>query len=590
MTSAMTEFDEKTQRNLNLWLTEDFDSKTKDQIRELLRDNPKEIADAFYTTLSFGTGGLRGIVGPGSNRMNIYTVRGATQGLANYLNSIYKDKEKPSVIIGFDSRLESRQFAEETAKVLAANHITAYLMNELRPVAMVSFGCRWKKCQAGVMITASHNPPFYNGYKVFWEDGAQVLPPHDKGIIQEVNKIQDLSKIKTTAIKDPNIVPVGRELDEAYLKAIASLQTYPEEDRAKSSELKLVYTNLHGTGITMVPKALDQWGFKDIFYVEKQKDPDGHFPTVASANPEIHATLKLGIETLTEVNGDLLLATDPDADRVGVVVNHKGGIVFLTGNQIGCLCLEHICEALTSTNRLPPKPAVIKSIVTSELFKAIAESYHISCFDVLTGFKYFGQKIHEWEEKHDGYQFIFGAEESYGFLYGTHARDKDAIIACALISEVALHNKLQGKTLVDKLNEIYKKYGVYREKLLSVDFEESKAGHDQMNAAMQRMRSQAPKSILGTPIICIEDYLAGKKTFMGNGRSGSEQLDFPKSNVLSFHFADQTKLIVRPSGTEPKIKLYCGTTNKGKYGVDEAIEHCDVLADEFLKAMKLLLT
>jgi phosphoglucomutase/phosphomannomutase len=546
--------DQTTKKNLDQWLNGDYDPETKNQIEILIKSNPKEIVDSFYKTLTFGTGGLRGIMGVGSNRMNVYTVRAATQGLANYINKTCKKDKTPSVIIGYDSRINSKLFAEETAKVLAGNGIQVYLLKEMRPVPLVSFGCRLKQCAAAVVITASHNPPEYNGYKVYWDDGAQVLPPHDKGIIQEVNAIVDNSKIKITSLNNPLILHVGEEIDRAYLETLQSLQLYPEDNSTKGSSLKIVYTNLHGTGITLVPQTLKRWGFTQLHFVENQKITDGNFPSVKVPNPEDPAALKMGIEVLFETKSDILLATDPDCDRVGVVVNHKGNPITLTGNQIGCLSLEHICDALSKKKLMPKKPAVIKSIVTSELFRVIANAYNVICIDVLTGFKYIAEKIREWECESNGYQFIFAAEESFGYLLGTHSRDKDGVISCALICEMALQAKLEGKTLIDKLHDLYRKYGVYRERLLNLNFEESKAGQEQIKYAMETLRNNPPQKILGTQVIAIADYLNLTLTYLSSGNK--EDLIIAKSDVLKFILEDKTSIFVRPSGTEPKVKLY----------------------------------
>lgn len=580
------DLDSTTKQNLELWLSPHTDTETKRAVQELIQYRPQEIVDAFYTTLSFGTGGLRGIMGVGSNRMNRYTVGAATQGLANYLNSIAQKGKTPSVFINYDSRLNSRLFAEEAARVFAANGVHVYIFKDIRPVALVSFACRYKKCDAAIMITASHNPPEYNGYKVYWNDGAQILPPHDQNIIKEVNKINDLSLIKSTLLTNPLIEWVGDEVDAAYLETIGKLQLYPQENKEHGKELKIVYTSLHGTGIKIIPRALAEWGFETVHPVEKQCIPDGTFPTVVSPNPEEPEALKMGTDVLLETGSDLLLATDPDADRVGVVVLHKGATIPLTGNQIACICLEHICQALTNQKRLPAKPAVIKTIVTTELFAAIANAYHITCFDVLTGFKYIAEKIHQWEQNPKSYQFIFGGEESYGYLLGTHARDKDAVVSCTLIAETALHVKLQNKTLVDMLNDIYKKYGIWREKLISVNFEESKAGKEQMKKTMQSLRESPLKTLLGTTITAIDDYLSQTTTIIESGKS--KQILLPKSNVLTYHFADGTQIVIRPSGTEPKIKLYCSTHAQKFYSLEEGIEHCDVLADEYLRTFKIM--
>lgn len=578
--------DATTKRNVEQWLHGQYDEETKIAIRELLNSNSKEIIDAFYKNLTFGTGGLRGIMGVGSNRMNIYTVRAATQGLANYLNRCYPSGSN-SVMIGYDSRINSRKFAEESAQVLAANGIQVYLLNELRPVPLISFGCRYKHCQAAIIITASHNPPQYNGYKVYWNDGGQVLPPHDQGIIDEVNKITDNRMIKTTSLNDPLIVKMGKEVDDAFLEALDTLQLCPDDNKKQGHLLKLIYTNLHGTGITLVPEVLKRWGFTTLAYVEKQKPTNGHFPTVKVPNPEDPAALKMGTELLLETQSDILLATDPDCDRVGVVVNHKNNPIILTGNEIGCLCLEHICQMLTSSKRMPPKPAVIKSIVTTELFKAIADFYHVACFDVLTGFKYIAEKIREWETQKEGYQFIFGAEESFGYLLGTHSRDKDGVISCALIAEVALQAKLKDKTLIDKLYDLYKKYGVYRELLTTINFEDSKAGQDQMKAAMKQMRENPPRSILGTAVVSIADYLTSTITHPQDEKK--ESLKISKSDVLKLLLEDKTTIFIRPSGTEAKVKLYCGVYNAKPATIEEGIEHCDTLARDYSETLRIYL-
>lgn len=577
-------FDANTKKNIDTWLESGYDEDTKRKIRDLLKNHPQEALDAFYTNLSFGTGGLRGVMGVGTNRMNAYTVRAATQGLANYINKQPKTEKKPAVFIGYDSRHHSKFFAEEAAKTLAANNIEVYLFKELRPVSLISFGCRYFGCTSAIMITASHNPPEYNGYKVYWADGGQVLPPHDQGIINEVNKVTQLDEVKIAPANSPLIHLVNDEVDKAYLETIFKMQLYPEINSKHGSELKIVYTNLHGTGITMVPKALEEWGFSELEFVVAQKHLDGSFPTVKYPNPEDPQALKMGIELLLEIDADILLANDPDADRVGVAVKHKGGVVLLNGNQIASLCLDHVLKALSSKNRMPNKPACIKTIVTTELFKAIAESYSVTCFNVLPGFKYIAEKIQNWEEDPNGYQFIFGGEESYGYLFGTHVRDKDGVLLCALIAEMALLAKREGKTLVDKLHDLFMKHGVYIEKLLSVNFEETKEGREKMKETMQDLRGEAPKKILGTPIRTVEDYLTGERTDLQSGKK--EKLTLPKSNVLLYHLEDGTKLVVRPSGTEPKVKLYDGVTLKGAKTLDVSIEHCDVLSDEYLKTMK----
>lgn len=595
MQKVKTEMDAQTQKNIDTWLQGAYDEKTKADIRRLQIENPEELIDAFYTTLSFGTGGLRGIMGVGSNRMNIYNIRAATQGLANYLTKQKPTMGKHRVLVGFDCRNHSREFAEETAKVLAANGIEVFLYQELRPVALISFGVLYKKCSAGVMVTASHNPPEYNGYKVYWSHGGQVLPPHDKGIIDEVNKIIDPSQVKIESYPNPLIHDIGEEIDRAYLDAIHSLQLHSDDNHAHGQDLHVVYTSLHGGGITMIPRTLAEWGFTHVSIVEEQKKPDGNFPTVKSPNPEEPATLKMGIEKLEKVKGDLLLATDPDVDRLAVVVMHEGKPVSLNGNQIACLALEHICRSLKETHRIPPKPMFVKTIVTTELFKAIAEHYKAFCIDVLTGFKYIGEKIAQWDEEKlaniPTHHYIFGGEESYGCLFGTHARDKDAVVASALICDLALHLKLQGKTLIDFLYEIYSHYGVYREKLLSLTFE-GKEGAEKMQKMMDHLRHTPPKTLSETAVITLEDYENRSVLTLETGHK--EPLLLPKSDVLRFWLADRTKIVVRPSGTEPKIKIYCSCVEKHlfheKREIDKSIWDCDRRVDNYLYAIKKILT
>lgn len=576
-------FDVTTQKNVDRWLNDNYDEETKATIRKLLVEDPQAIINAFYTNLSFGTGGLRGLMGVGTNRINRYTIMSATQGLANYINKQPSPPHGHAVYIGYDSRNNSRNFAEEAARVLAANQIKVYLSKELRPTPLISFGCRLKECTAAIIVTASHNPPEYNGYKVYWSDGGQVLPPHDKGIINEVNAITELHQIKQIpSLQYPLIEEVSQDVDNAYLEATYFLQHYSEQNKQFGKKLKIVYANLHGTGITLMPHILSQWGFSDLTLVEQQKEPDGNFPTVSSPNPEDKEALELGIKALEQIQGDLLIATDPDADRLAVAVRHQNHVHLLNGNQIACLCLQHICEARTKNNTLPANAIFAKTIGTTELFKAIADAYERPCFDVLTGFKYIAGKIKEWEEGHNGPQFLFGGEESFGYLLGTHARDKDAIISGALVCEVALQAKLQNKTLVDLLHEIYRKYGVYTEKLLSIKFEESKAGKEQMVQGMARLRKNPPKTIAGINVTALEDYQYSLRTEISTGKS--KKLTLPVSDVLLFWLEDGSKIMVRPSGTEPKIKLYCGVINK-RLAMEAATQECEGRATSIVNSV-----
>lgn len=577
--------DAKTKNNVDLWLNGHYDEKTKAEIRQLLKDNPKEIIDAFYTQLSFGTAGMRGLMGVGSNRMNQYTVRAATQALANYLNTQPPQVGGHSVFIGYDSRKNSQFFAEEAAKVLAANGIRVYLCRELRPTPFVSFGCRYKHCTSAIMVTASHNPAAYNGYKVYWNDGGQVLPPHDKSIIAEFNAITDTSKVKKIdSLVNPLIVMIEDDVDEAYLETIALLQNYSSDNQKYGNRLSVVYTSLHGTGITLMPQALALWGFTNLSLVEPQVIPDGSFPTVAFPNPEEPDAMKMGMELLKKIQGDILIASDPDADRLGVAVRDGSEIQLLNGNQIACILLHHVCEALSDQDRLPANAAFIKTIVTTELFQVIVDAYHRTCVNVLPGFKYIAEKIRNWEKDPNGKQFIFGGEESYGYLFGTQTRDKDAIVAGVLMCEVALHAKRQGKTVLDILSDIYKKYGVFVEELLSVSFEESRAGKEQMANATARLRDKPLQSLAGSEVVYMEDCQTGFKTDLKKGKK--EKIDLPQSDVIIYWLADGSKVIIRPSGTEPKIKLYCGVVNREKIDQDAVIKKSKKRAHEILLEVK----
>jgi len=578
--------DSDTRKNVDAWLGGDYDEETKSEIRSLLDSDLQAVTDAFYTNLTFGTGGLRGIMGVGTNRMNSYTVREATQGLVNYIKKQFPGSKELSVIIGYDSRHHSSDFAYETARVLAGNGIKAYIFSELRPVPLVSFGCRFKHCNAGVMITASHNPSEYNGYKVYWSDGGQIIPPHDSGIIAEVNDVASMGGVVVADISDPLIVKIDSEIDDAYIEINRGLQLCREQNEASGGDLRVVYTNIHGTGITLVPRILDDWGFKDVLCVEEQKVLDGDFPTVKSPNPEERSALKMGIAKLKREDADILIATDPDADRVGVVVKHEGDEVFIDGNQLGCICLYHICERMKSLDIMPEKAAFIKSIVTSELFAAIAESYDRPCVNVLCGFKFYAGKIREWEESDDGYKYIFGAEDSYGYLLGTHVRDKDGVLASALICEAALHAKLQGRTLIDMLHQLYSRYGIYREKLESLKFPPTKEGMDKMKETMASLRSVPLRDFNGIKVVAIEDYQMLTKTVLDTGEITA--LTLPKSNVLLFWLEDGSKLVVRPSGTEPKVKLYCGAVQKEYDDLDAGVLQCDKKCGSIIDVVKSL--
>lgn len=562
------------------WLKGRYDDKTKEEIRALQTKDPTALKDAFASTLKFGTGGMRGLMGVGTNRMNIYTVRGATLGVARYLKKTVKGEL--SVLIGYDSRLNSKEFAEEAARTLAHEKIRVYLYDHLRPVPLVSFGTRFKECSAGIMITASHNPKEYNGYKVYWRDGGQVLPPHDVGIVNEVAAITELDQIEVAPLDDPHIIKRGPEVDEAYLSTLDELQSLPEENQKFGETLSIVYTPLHGTGIVAVPPALGMWGFINVHLVEEQEEPDGRFPTVDAPNPEHPSTLKFGIEKMLHEKADILLATDADADRIGCVVNQKGTAIILDGNQIVSLLLEH----LLTHGKEAPRKTVIKSLVTTELFNAIAKKHGVSCLTVLPGFKYIGELMTKWANEPDSPQFIFGAEESYGCLAGTYTRDKDAIIACCLLAEAALFAKRQGKTLVDLLEAIWKELGVFEAGLHTIRFPESAEGKAEIADLMKRLRKELPKSLLGKEIVTVDDYQTSRRTDLKTRET--TPLTLPPSNILVLWLSDGTKLAIRPSGTEPLVKIY-GEVRSLPSSIPLGRERATTLVKEYMAALEDLL-
>lgn len=518
------------------WLEGLFDEKTKDEIRQLQKVSPQELEKAFGSTLKFGTGGMREIMGVGTARMNRYTIQMATQGLATAVKKAVPE-EPLRAFIGYDSRHHSKEFAEETAKVLAANGFEVYLPKDLCTTPFTSFACRELKCHAAVMITASHNPPEYNGYKVYWQDGAQIVAPHDAEIVAAVKAITDISQVEQS--ESGKILPAPTDLYDKYFQAITPLAFFPKENHKKGSELKILYTSLHGSGITLTPRGLKEWGFTNVALVKEQCIPDGNFPTTPSPNPESEEGLSLGCKKLQETNSDILIANDPDADRIGIAIMHEGKPLRFSGNEMAIICLHHILSSKT-----PPKnSAVVTTIVTTELFHIIASAFDTACFEVLTGFKYIGEKIHEWE---DGtHTFLFGAEESMGYLIGTHSRDKDATVMACLISEIALKCKNQNKTLYDYLQSLYETYGSYREKVFLFPLTDGK---------MESIRKNHPKQFFDKKITQTIDYM--------------EETPLPKSNVLQFRLEDGSKLIFRPSGTEPKIKVYLSLKNQNADELD----------------------
>lgn len=576
---SAAQFDPETLRNIDIWMNGSYDNNTKEEILRLLDSSPDTLQDSFYTNLKFGTGGLRGLMGVGTNRINIYTVRTATQGLANYVltQPLSHEKKRHSAFVGYDCRNSSREFAEETAKVFAANSIEVYLCEEMRPTPFVSFGCRYHKCTTAVMITASHNPPQYNGYKVYWSDGAQVVPPIDSEIIREINRVTSLEQIKILDDLESSLIHlIGHSFDQTYLNIMDTLSLHREQNHKEGHQVKIVYTPLHGTGMTLVPKILKQWGFTQIHLVHSQSEPNGNFPTVKYPNPEDPAAMQSGVDLLKSIHGDLLLGTDPDADRVGVGVMHHDRVHLLNGHQIACILLHHILEGRTKLHRLPENAAFIKTLSTTELFTAIAKSYNKPTFDVLNGFKYIAELIHKWETSDPvPYQYIFGGEDSYGYMAGTHTRDKDAVSICALLAEACLHAKLQNKTLIDIYETLAQRFGKYSQGLLSINFPESKEGHAQMEKKMGALIEHPPEKIGGYSVIYLENYRSGLKKELSTGKN--TPLELSKSDMLVFRLKNHGKVIVRPSGTEPKIKIYA------------ELEDRQENVDSLLRAMNTLL-
>lgn len=538
--------DSNTEQKINEWLTGNYDDETKAMIKELQINDPKQLEDAFYKNLEFGTGGLRGIMGVGTNRMNKYTVGMATQGYANYLKKCFSEVK---VAIAHDVRNNSREFAEITAKIFAANGIKVYLFEAIRPTPELSFTIRKLGCKGGVVITASHNPREYNGYKAYWDDGAQMVPPHDKNVIAEVEKIQTLADVKWSGNED-NITIIGKEMDDAYIEMVKSLSVNPEACK-KQHGLKIVYTPIHGTGIMLVPKVLAAYGFDNVHIVEEQATPNGNFPTVIYPNPEEKETMSIGLKKAKELDADILLGTDPDADRVGVgLKNNHGEWVLLNGNQTAMLAFNYMIEARKKMGLAKPNDMVIKTIVTTEMIDVIAAKNNISCYNTLTGFKWISELI---REKEHAENYIIGGEESFGLMIGNQIRDKDSVSAVAIICEMAAVEKEKGRSLFDKMIELYKEYGFYYEELVSI----TKKGIDgtkEIAAMMQGFRENSPTEIAGSKVVELLDYELKIKKNLLTGTS--EPLATHKSNVLQFVTEDGSKISARPSGTEPKIKFY----------------------------------
>jgi len=545
--------DSQIQEKANRWLNSNIDQAAKDEIKQLLKDE-KQLTEAFYKDLEFGTGGLRGIMGIGSNRINKYTIGMATQGLSNYLKITYPD-EQIKVAIAHDSRNNSREFAQAVATVFSANGIKVYLFDDLRPTPELSFAIRELNCHSGVVLTASHNPKEYNGYKAYWNDGAQMVAPHDKNVIDEVNKIASVDKVNFNR-EDSLIESIGDEIDKKYLTKVVSLSLSKSAVEA-NSDLKIVYSPIHGTGATLVPKSLEMFGFNNITVVDEQVEPDGNFPTVEYPNPEEAEALKLALAKAEEVGADLVMATDPDADRVGIAIrNDKGDIQLLNGNQTGSLLIYYVLKRWQEDGKFQGNEFIVKTIVTSDLMDKIAEGFEVECFNTLTGFKHIAHLIKSLEGKK---QFVVGGEESYGYMISDFVRDKDAVASCAMIAEMAAYAKSKGQSLYEMLLEMYDQFGFYKERLISIT-KKGKEGADEIQQMMKNFRENPPATFGGSKVVELRDYQSLKSTEIESG--AKNDLDFPKSNVLQFFTADGYKISARPSGTEPKIKFYISVNSK----------------------------
>ena len=563
------------------WCTDEyFDEKTRAELSALTDE--KEIEDRFYRSLEFGTGGLRGIIGAGTNRMNIYTVRQATQGLANYI--IAQGGQEKGVAIAYDSRLMSPEFSKEAALCLAANGIKAYRFESLRPTPELSFAVRELHCIAGIVITASHNPREYNGYKVYWEDGAQITPPHDKNILAEVAKVTDLHQCKTMKVSEAReaklYINIGEKIDDAYMKELKKQSIHPEVIREMAKDFSIVYTPLNGSGNKPVRRVLKELGFEKVYVVREQEAPDGNFPTLPYPNPEDPNAYTLALELAKEVNADIILATDPDADRLGVYCKDTktGEYVSFTGNMSGMLIAEYILRERTLEHTMPPHAALVETIVTTDMAKVIAKEYGVNLIEVLTGFKFIGEQIRLFEEN-QSYHYVFGLEESYGCLAGTYARDKDACVAVMLLCEVAAFYKSQGKTLWDAMLLMYEKYGYFKEGLHTITLK-GMDGAKQISDMMEKARKNPPVSLAGLRVEALRDYTKDERKDLKTGEVTPTGL--PNSNVLYFELENNSWCCIRPSGTEPKIKFYFGVKGTSLEDSEEKLEALKEALIEFM--------
>ena len=569
--------------NYEKWCSDTyFDEKTREELKAL-KGNDAEIEDRFYRQLEFGTGGLRGVIGAGTNRMNIYTVRQATQGLANYILS--QNGQEKGVAIAFDSRIMSPEFAKEAALCLNANGIKAYLFESLRPTPELSFAVRQLGCIAGIVITASHNPREYNGYKVYWEDGAQITPPHDKNILAEVAKVTEFSMVKTMEEKEARekgfLAAIGPEIDDLYMEELKKQSIHPEVIKDMAKDIKIVYTPLHGTGNLPVRRVLKELGFENVYVVPEQEKPDGNFPTVAYPNPESPKAFELALKLAKEKDADIVLATDPDADRLGVYCKDtkSGEYVTFTGNMSGMLIAEYILRERTATGTMPENPALVETIVTTDMAKAIAKEYGVALIEVLTGFKYIGEQI-KWFEEKGTHNYVFGLEESYGCLAGTYARDKDACVAVMMLCEVASWCKSKNMTLWDAMVQMYEKYGYYKEGLETMTLKGIN-GAQEIADMMTKMRENPPKELAGLKVLAVRDYKEDKRTDLGTNEVTKTGL--PNSNVLYYELDNNSWCCVRPSGTEPKIKFYFGVVGKDLQDGTDKLEALNRAMLEFAK-------
>jgi phosphoglucomutase len=577
-----TTIDPNILKRANAWLNGDFDEDIKGLVREMMEKNPAELTDSFYRDLEFGTGGLRGIMGAGTNRMNKYTVGMATQGLANYLMKMFPDVHPIQAAISFDSRNNSSLFAKITAEVMAANGFRVYLFDDIRPTPELSFAIRFLKCQTGVMLTASHNPKEYNGYKAYWDDGAQMIAPHDVNVIGEVQKITSVDDVRWTGNPE-NIIKIGKEIDEAYLGQVLGLSLSPEIIRFQK-DLKIVYTPLHGCGRKLVPEILKRFGFENVSTVKEQMVADGNFPTVRSPNPEEQDAMTLALEKAREINADLVMATDPDADRVGIALKDaKGQFILLNGNQTAALLFYYILYRWKEKKKLTGNEFIVSTIVTTGLLKRIAEKFGVGYFECLTGFKFIADVM----RRQEGImKYIVGGEESFGYLVGDFVRDKDAVSACALLAEAAAWMANQEKNLFDLLIHIYQEFGFYKEQLISVT-KKGKTGAEEIQKMMVDYRKDTPAQINNSKVVLIKDYLTLHEKEIKSGKE--KVIDLPKSNVLQFFLEDGSRISVRPSGTEPKIKFYFSV--KEHLGRKEDYDHMDGILtkkiSDIIASMKL---